>query len=44
MKYSKNSDYIMYTDIFTIDHRINGCLGKYESQLTFSFLYWSLIE
>ena len=36
--------YDMYDDIFYLDYRIENCEGAFETDMSFSFLHWCLIE
>jgi hypothetical protein len=37
-------NYDLYSDIFALDYRINNCTGQFETDMSFSYLNWSLIE
>jgi hypothetical protein len=37
-------DYDMNNELFQMDYRIENCQGKFELDMTFSFLHWSIIE
>jgi hypothetical protein len=39
-----NKNYDMYNEIFSLDYRIDNCEGQFETDMSFSFLSWSLIE
>lgn len=44
MKLSLDKNYDMYEDIFSVDYRIDVCKGNFETDMSFSFLHWRLIE
>jgi len=44
MKLSLDSFYDLYKDIFFLDYRIENCDGQFETDMSFSFLHWNLIE
>jgi hypothetical protein len=37
-------DHDLYEDIISVDYRIEDCKGKFETDMSFSFLHWRLIE
>lgn len=37
-------NYDLYKDVFSLDYRIDNCNGQFETDMSFSFLHWSLIE
>lgn len=42
----KNIDktYNLYQEQFYLDYRIDNCEGQFETDMSFSFLHWSLVE
>lgn len=44
MKLALDPEYDLYNDIFAVDYRIDDCRGNLETDLSFSFLHWCLIE
>ena len=44
MKKNMDPKYDMYQEIFSLDYRIDNCNGSFETDMSFSFLHWSLIE
>jgi hypothetical protein len=40
----KTEAFNLYTELFTVDYKIDGCRGMHVADMSFTFLHWKIME